>query len=745
MSSNQLITIKLNIQKKKSNNDEFLNKEKIIHVDKSEFLRIKSKLSLINYLNKKYKDLLSSKDINLIEFTRKSKKQKCFIPLNNEEDFKSLHRSLKVKNHVKLNIKDNSKVKVEEVKEKEKVKEKQQQQEQQQPITKDLNVNLSADLAKLGDALLETTLEHLKEFFYDLNKKVNNEFIKGKVDATDTDVDMDTATATANSTATATTTAKEESKDESSTKEKSEPIEEEILHSNIACDKCHPIEFVPIKGVRYSCLICPNYDLCSKCESAQQIEKSDYGNHSHLHPMIKYNTPAVSKRDLKTEFKSQNNMFNEASLNLKPDDTIHYITITDCSSTNRKKLENLLVTGGINEFVENVDKFINESEKYTKLLNLIDKDVEDKFTYLKDLISNQKEIILENPTFINISSTDQLKNKLNFQIINKAELPIEGLNIQLRLGNNDEFNFNKTNCDIKQDQVRNYSAYKIEPLMDIDSVDEDTSSGLSFEEKDIDEINNEIKDINEINNETTTKNIENIKEEKSIFSSSIDNLKVKYIMKSDNLIQIEIFNNSNKIIDCNNLKIQIYNNENILISETLIKKNQGIKIGKSNKFNLTLNLIKNNLNKIPNKIIIENNDNEFNFLKCEFKKNETIGILHNILIGGYEDDEDDDDYVDDFSQNSKSSNNSSNIDNYQTSSEHSIVLPKNITSSQLVDIDEKINSEVVDVDFKVKDDEDEDSDYEMMNFDKEKNQIDEDENDEDYEILSVVSSDGEDN
>ncbi len=41
------------------------------------------------------------------------------------------------------------------------------------------------------------------------------------------------------------------------------------LHKRVTCDCC---ETNPIKGIRFKCLVCDDYDLCSQCE-AKQIHK----------------------------------------------------------------------------------------------------------------------------------------------------------------------------------------------------------------------------------------------------------------------------------------------------------------------------------------------------------------------------------------------------------------------------------------------------------------------------------------
>jgi hypothetical protein len=53
---------------------------------------------------------------------------------------------------------------------------------------------------------------------------------------------------------------------------------EEIFptHANVVCDICNS---GPIKGIRYRCAICYDYDLCSKCEKK--------GKHPASHPLLK--------------------------------------------------------------------------------------------------------------------------------------------------------------------------------------------------------------------------------------------------------------------------------------------------------------------------------------------------------------------------------------------------------------------------------------------------------------------------
>ena len=58
-------------------------------------------------------------------------------------------------------------------------------------------------------------------------------------------------------------------------KEENIPSSVEV-HSNVQCDSCG---VCPIKGIRYKCMICENFDYCEKCEE----EKGS----SHGHPFLK--------------------------------------------------------------------------------------------------------------------------------------------------------------------------------------------------------------------------------------------------------------------------------------------------------------------------------------------------------------------------------------------------------------------------------------------------------------------------
>ena len=56
-----------------------------------------------------------------------------------------------------------------------------------------------------------------------------------------------------------------------------EPMKEEV-HPGVVCDGCEQ----PVKGARFKCMVCPDYDLCQTCEGK--------GLHSD-HNMVKMMRP----------------------------------------------------------------------------------------------------------------------------------------------------------------------------------------------------------------------------------------------------------------------------------------------------------------------------------------------------------------------------------------------------------------------------------------------------------------------
>lgn len=55
------------------------------------------------------------------------------------------------------------------------------------------------------------------------------------------------------------------------------------MHVGVGCDHCG---MVPIRGRRYKCEVCDDYDVCEICNNACA--------HDSTHPMTQYKTPRVA-------------------------------------------------------------------------------------------------------------------------------------------------------------------------------------------------------------------------------------------------------------------------------------------------------------------------------------------------------------------------------------------------------------------------------------------------------------------
>ena len=60
-----------------------------------------------------------------------------------------------------------------------------------------------------------------------------------------------------------------------------------IIHKGVRCDECG---IKNIEGVRYKCSVCPNYNLCEKCEEDT--------NHDENHLFVKIKNPVFEESEL---------------------------------------------------------------------------------------------------------------------------------------------------------------------------------------------------------------------------------------------------------------------------------------------------------------------------------------------------------------------------------------------------------------------------------------------------------------
>ncbi len=55
---------------------------------------------------------------------------------------------------------------------------------------------------------------------------------------------------------------------------KEQPKSSQVIHAHVTCDECGTS---PIVGIRYKCVVCPDFDVCEKCQAKS----------THDHPFLK--------------------------------------------------------------------------------------------------------------------------------------------------------------------------------------------------------------------------------------------------------------------------------------------------------------------------------------------------------------------------------------------------------------------------------------------------------------------------
>ena len=64
------------------------------------------------------------------------------------------------------------------------------------------------------------------------------------------------------------------------------------MHFGVKCDQCGQY---PIRGCRYKCSVCPNFDFCENCEKKYAKE--------HNHAFFKINDPSMRRLISKNSIK----------------------------------------------------------------------------------------------------------------------------------------------------------------------------------------------------------------------------------------------------------------------------------------------------------------------------------------------------------------------------------------------------------------------------------------------------------
>lgn len=529
-----------------------------------------------------------------IHLARKSKKSKNYVVLETAYDMQTLARSLKVKNHIKLRLTEDCPV-------------------QAPPVIMsdhDKKTINQIDLSGLGETLLEVA-EQFRTFLKDLKLQVK------VFDENDEEI------------ASETTTSSTSAPSQAPPASEAEPV----VHSHISCDVCTPHNFHPIKGVRYKCLICPDFDLCSTCELAQSV--SDVvGTHTGDHPLIKINHPNSVANNVLPNILGRDRIPACSG----PNDILFDIPLQDCTAENAQLIESYLHSGSIEEFFTKIDSFVENSKKYSQLTDLIDSnhefDEDTQFVMIKSLIENANNNNSEPslsihheeipPASVSVAETTThqetpykvtLKTKkhgdqsrvISVMLHNTSPLNINGgdLTFEFFSENSDEREIicvKKANS-IGPGQHRFYNLggftnktadYDGKKLR-ISTYDSSIVMEGTYTDSEPCELSLKTNTVPEFN--TNSIDVPNV-----TFDSS-DEIGVLLVPKSSEMAQIIVTNKSNKPIDCSDLKFEIFNCFETNVSSVLVHKKHGILSGKSAKFNIA---ISNAHLKYPFKLLMKN-------------------------------------------------------------------------------------------------------------------------------------------
>lgn len=590
--------------------------EKMLTVDRTFFTTIRDKDSLLNLLSSSGVEVPENRAF--LKLSRKSKKNKKYVGLENVDDFKALVRSLKVKNVV-LILNDSSPVSL-------------------GSTPSSLEPAVTADgkkpnLGTLGDALVEAAFEHFRDIIKDLKAFTADSFTQGE-------------------------------QAEAKTSEKTEPSPfAHIVHPNTTCDVCHPNEFVPIRGARYKCLVCEDYDLCEKCESAQHtISRMDHG-HCHTHPMAKI---------LDTNFRGFNfkpfhqryppfSRIGPATMTREGEDLFYDIPFGNCTSANKMRIETFLRGGKVTNFFDNVNAFIEDSDRYKELCALLEDDSAEndvKFALLKSIIEAYKEtradpkeeeekvtevfpgaqasIVVEESSkgiatkpsghevVVKTKKHTDYHKVISILLQNTSPYTIAGGDLKFEFFNDNENEsvIVKGATSIRPGQTRFYNLGKLSDKfrelsgkrLRISTYDSGIVLEGDYHEDRLSTLAVTVKDIPEF--ETSS-----VKPLDQVDFNKLDIVNVTLVPKHPGVVQMIITNMSNKAIDCSDLRFELINCFGQNVSSVVVHKKHGILSGKSTKFNITMN---NAHLKYPFKLIMKN---EFLTGQCEMSLKNLTGTF----------------------------------------------------------------------------------------------------------------------
>ncbi|CUM65324.1 uncharacterized protein PRCAT00002959001 [Priceomyces carsonii] len=573
-SKTRIITIRASYKNDNSSSKEL--QEKTIAIDHDQFRDVKDKDTFIRLL--KHYDMKFPEDISMIKLIRKSKKNKNYIPLESEKDFKSLARSLKVKNHIKLIIVDKT-------------------LNESKPNFLNSTIRKKAiDFSSLGDALIEVAIDHFKDIIFDFKRPdikeegtLQEEHSIGHQDSTD-----------------------------------------DTVHVNVCCDRCHPNDFVPIRGVRYSCLVCPDFDLCESCERELHKTGQDFHSHSLNHPLAKIIRESPSFNRSKFERFQGSTPTAPPCYHSSDDIILADIPLRDYNPENKVLIEQLINNSGFKSFAENVQHYLKTSERYVTLTSLLkdsNLNEDEAFDLLKSFVING---ISKKDSVQSLNSCDDAtplssENTFALTIKNMSPNVIEGNNLKFEFvdGDQNDVFIVKNSEPIYPGKQNTYDITSMKPKLQqsslpktlrVSNVDSDVSLvGLYSAEAP------SYLELYKVLDTTEEPLMTSPKEETEQVFTDDDKVIVTLVPKSPSLAQIMISNRSSKKIDCSDLTLEVLNCFEDSVLSVLVHKKHGILPGKVSKFNISLS---NYHLKYPFKIVMKNGSTEG---RCKLSMNELSG------------------------------------------------------------------------------------------------------------------------
>lgn len=160
-----------------------------------------------------------------------------------------------------------------------------------------------------------------------------------------------------------------------------------VVHEHVTCDTCYPdTEGEFIRGIRYKCLMCRNYDMCSAC---YHDEKNS--THTEMHPMmaIRKHKPLVFKGCYRTA------NFADKSL-------LSSIIEDNATFDKRTPLLEQLKSRGLNNFLDYCSDLIVKDLERRSNSNPTTSAVEEKTEATKPVVAEEKK---ETPEPIEASKT----------------------------------------------------------------------------------------------------------------------------------------------------------------------------------------------------------------------------------------------------------------------------------------------------------------------------------------------------